>query len=551
FFCGLLVHIRYYSGEKLRLAWVESILLISGFAAMTNLAVSHSLSQKTLDDLFRYAKHFANPRDLILEYEFEELNENILTDVELWDSMQEPVTTEWLAKFSARHLQQVSRQYECRVFVYNAQGARIDLQSDIQPIEPQIAFKPRAFKTLSPNLFLFPYPKSAFDYVYVGRIIPPRARKIVELEFHPRANVSGKLYPQLLLDKGIRQRLTIPSNYEFAIYKNRQLVRKQGDTPFPIYESGLSLKKDSVFIQELDHFIQYTERSGSEKTLVIRAPKRDYFAKITAFSFLFYYYFLLYLLLLLPGAITQFNYKQFLEKRYSFTFRIQLLFVLISFLPLLTLWILTTSLFRNFYSYYIRADLFQDLRQVSTHLSEDRFFIAMLSTANQRQTEPIEARIRLEEISNLLSVDINVFDKQGKLFSTTRPRLFQTALFSLFMNPDVYQKLTIEEKSEWIILETIGTLSYTSGYIPLYNDRQEVTGFLNLPYLAQQDLLEKQIQQFIAYLVNFYIILFLFLFILSLFITKTLTHPLRILKINLEKTTLGLRNNPIEWKSKD
>ena len=68
----------------------------------------------------------------------------------------------------------------------------------------------------------------------------------------------------------------------------------------------------------------------------------------------------------------------------------------------------------------------------------------------------------LVKFSNVFFTDINLYDLNGQLISTSRPQIFQEGLLSPCMNPGAFKELDINRKTIFIQQERIGTLRYYS-----------------------------------------------------------------------------------------
>jgi methyl-accepting chemotaxis protein len=157
----------------------------------------------------------------------------------------------------------------------------------------------------------------------------------------------------------------------------------------------------------------------------------------------------------------------------------------------------------------------------------------------------------LKKFSNVFFTDINLYDAEGNLYASSRPKVFDEGLASRKMNPEAYSQINVLKKSEYIHDENIGNLGYLSAYLPVKNQEGEVQAYLNIPYFAKQNDLEKEISTFMVALINVYVFLFALAVLAAIFISNYLTHPLRLIQGKMREVKLGKKNDPIEWKSKD
>lgn len=542
FFVGLIYHLRLqYEHSK---SYFSALLLITGLASIMNLALSKSFEKSTFANLEKLTRTFSDPRDLVMEFTFNEFVENVKSDKSLLVTSSTYQNTydkvkNIINRLTTQYLIPNFKSYDFKVFVYDYNWNRLD------PSEEKPLVTESLDKTLSDYLKFATNKRTFYEYVYLSRFSlfsEELGSLFVEIEFYPKANFGQKLYPQLLLDEGIKQKLRLPKGYEMGLYHRNVLINKIGNAVFPLYIN------QEVILQELkrqDKYWVYYGKISEDRSIILKAPARTFFSKLTSFTLLFYIFSIIYLLIQLPSFVQYLTTIPFKKLYKSLAFRIQTYFLLISLLPIIIFSLLITPLFTNFFQTQIELDLKEDIKHFANHL-ENRLF--------QNSVTPTEHFVNYEILnyySDLLDLDINVFDKKGKIMSSTLPRLFQTDIISEYMNPFVYEEFKNGYQSEIIQNERVGNLEYISAYVPLIDKNYKIVGFLNIPYLAKQDLLNTQIRQFLAYLVNLYIVLILITILFGLFTSSTITFPLKILSEKLQKLELGSTNEPIEWFSND
>ena len=119
------------------------------------------------------------------------------------------------------------------------------------------------------------------------------------------------------------------------------------------------------------------------------------------------------------------------------------------------------------------------------------------------------------------------------------------------INPTAFDALKLAKKSFYKHDEQIGSLTYISAYLPVYNAKGKLLGYANLQYFGQQKEHENQIQQFIVAIINVFILLIALSIMIALFVSNWLTAPLRLLKEKLSELRLGKHNEKIDYKGKD
>jgi nitrogen fixation/metabolism regulation signal transduction histidine kinase len=158
---------------------------------------------------------------------------------------------------------------------------------------------------------------------------------------------------------------------------------------------------------------------------------------------------------------------------------------------------------------------------------------------------------QLGEISDITWTDINLYNLDGKLAASSRNEIFENGLTSERMNPLAYQAMRIEGNAIFIHNENLGKMVFFSVYAPLFNQADELVGFVNLPYFNRQDDFTRQVTGFIVAFINLYILLVLFTMVIALAISTKLTVPLLQIEQKLKGIALGKQNARIEYQGED
>ena len=157
----------------------------------------------------------------------------------------------------------------------------------------------------------------------------------------------------------------------------------------------------------------------------------------------------------------------------------------------------------------------------------------------------------LQKFARVFFTDINLYDTDGYLLATSRPKVFNVGLISEQMNSKAFSNLKFGKKSEFVQLEQIGNLSYSSAYQPFYNNSGEQLAYINLQHFGKQSEFENQIEKFLVAIINVFILLLAISIILAIFISNWLTSPLRILQESFANVRFGKVNERIKYSKND
>ncbi len=362
------------------------------------------------------------------------------------------------------------------------------------------------------------------------------------IDFQSRYTPEEIGYPELLLDKMVSTRTDL-SNYSYARYNQGKLVSHYGIYPYELSDTlfrKASIDEYTFFKTEKFSHLIYRVRANSY--VILSLPKAGLLGLLTPFSYLILFF---SILVLLPYLGQELFYQRHL-RRISFKRRIQLSIVLILFISLILIgggtimYIVSNSNQKNQHNIS---------EKIHSLLVETEYILGKDDGLSPFKSEDIAYALTRQ--ANVFFADINIFDPYGQLYASSRTKIFEEGLVSKKMNPEAYYNLSVRKGSEFIHEENIGKLNYFSAYVPLRNYENKVIGYLNLPYFARQNELRKEIATFVVAIVNIYVLLIVLVVIAAIFLSNTVTEPLRLIQEKLSNIQLGRKNEVIEWKGQD
>lgn len=420
--------------------------------------------------------------------------------------------------------------------------------------------------TLSSYFYYILYPSVQYSYIAkydycsdvrtMGSIYILLKRKLIQ---------DQSLFTELLSQSG-GDNNSPPYSYSYALYQNNRLVNKGGKYSYPL-TFDIDTTSHNEFINE-DGYSHFVKHEPNNISIIVSKKENGILQPLAVFSFLFLMLLLFIALLFVYNSLvlmvrsTVSNYQERwkpLSKFYKFigkltplngmrgllfSTRIQVtMFALVSAILLLSGYI-----FLRYIDYKY------------TERQQDRMVkkIESVSSAfeNQAQFEmqfmlPTELTAYLNQIGDFYETDINFYSPEGTLITSTKNKIFTSGLIAQQINPLAYQKLKTENQSFYIHDEKIGSLNYVSAYVPILDSRQNAVAYLNLPFFTNEAELNEEISAFFVNFVNLYILFFLVAAVIAYFITQRVTAPLTLIQNKLSTTSLGAKNEIIEWNEED
>ena len=396
------------------------------------------------------------------------------------------------------------------------------------------------------HLFYLDYGYGFRNYLAVipfgGKKNQDKYRVTVYIEINSKLLFKDLGYPELLIDK---RQADFPdvSGYSYAFFRNGKLVHRVGNIEYSLdLDHTLTHQKENAHFYIKNGLDNYCYPINKTNVLIISKKAGSLLDSIAPFSYLF---FLFVIVSLLFFFIVRFP-SVFKVSQMMFSGRLQL-----SMIGILITSLLVVGFLVVFYITRLNRDknlenLIERAHSISVevqHKLGTADDLANLGTAYLNEL--------MTKFSNVFFCDVNLYSPEGRLLATSRPEIFEKGLISSLMNTMAYANLKYAHSSLFTHDEFIGLHYYSSAYLPLFNDKNQLQAYVNLPYFARQDDLKREISTFMMAFINIYAFLIIIGFFIALIVSNYITRPLRLLTIRLGNLTLGTSNEKLEWKRND
>ncbi len=492
------------------------------------------------------AKKLKEQRNPLLEYIITQIVEEIQQDKNLWENEKLSVA-ELYNRIYSNYLYIPFQGYQVNLFFWDTQGIRLDLKRDKEPfLSP--SYLSRATVSINTGKYILYWledPKTASG-IYI--VFFSQEHKLygtinVLIEFMPLSVFRSNLYPLLFLPEGVRSRLQSYKNISYGIYSPKgKLIKSVGELPFSFRLSPENIVFESV--REREKHYEYFEKS-EDKIIYIKLKKKDFPEKISLFTYVFYS--LTFLLILAYGSYWFWKNKNSLASHFkSIGFRVKLFFFLFSIVPVFLFVFISVPSIADFYVKFQDKNLTEKLENVAQYLSTRKNFVENIKNICSTE-EDLET---LKNISSLIGEDINIFSQTGDLLMTTKLNVFHKQLLKPLIHPEILRRKPVSKPV--ILQEKIGNLSYNSGYFVLLDqENHTLLSYINIPYLTKPEELQEQLNNFITYILDIYLLLTLLIIVFGLALSNSFVSSLKLLQEKLESTAYGKKSEPLQWESND
>ena len=433
------------------------------------------------------------------------------------------------------------KKYDLKLFSFDSTGNNVNQNSLFPFAYLDQQYNHNTTRTLSDYFYSIDQPDKFYGYIakYENCDINGHNGTTFIL-LQPRVVESDFLYPEVFANQQSKQVVAL-SEYSYALYFNRRLINQKGSYSYP-----LTYAKDLLIT---NRSFQHRSFSNSSYTTILTSPSKgilDWLPSLTftlalllPFSFLFS---LLMRWVLHPTHPLATAFLPGTSKYLSSRIQTSLTIILLAGL-LLSVYIII-GFIRNNYNENLENQLLQQVKNIGNRI-QDRVDL------EKKLSDPEERTLILNEESNTHKVDINLYRPNGELLGSTKPYLTKNQILAPRMNPKAFAQLIGEEHSFLLIQEELEGSDYLSAYVPLFDEKNQVIAYLNTPYFARNEVLNKQISSLIVNVLNIYFLLLLAGIFIAYIISKQISKPLILIREKIAKTELLGQNELIVYERDD
>jgi len=392
------------------------------------------------------------------------------------------------------------------------------------------------------NLYVLNYGTGGNNYLSRLDFLIDSLRIYLFIELNSKFIPKGLGYPELLIDKKLFIDTDL-SNYSYAKYYKNGLIDAYGKYYYSTnYTINDSLLVNNFYIYNGNGYNHLCYKSDKSSIIIISKKNGNILDLIAPFSILFIFFSIVILIfwffeILLPNL-----------KTISFDFKNRLQISMVSI-------ILASFLIIGVATFYFIRNLNENKNLDLLSEKSMSILLELQSKIGDNDTMDVDKLAILNssliKFSNVFFTDINVFDTNGTLVSSSRPQIFNEGLMSGRINPQAFYQLLTQKKTLFIHKENIGKLKYYSAYALFYGRSSKILYYINLPYFAKEGELKRELSSFLTAFINIYVILIAITILIALFISGRITQPLNVIREKLRSIKLEKKNEKIVWTRRD
>ena len=161
---------------------------------------------------------------------------------------------------------------------------------------------------------------------------------------------------------------------------------------------------------------------------------------------------------------------------------------------------------------------------------------------------PLIFKGEINRISDIHNLSLNMFDLEGALLISSNASITRDTLLP-HIDADVLKEISNSAAHRYVVKNIKNGETFQSAYNYLYDSKFKPIAILNLPYLENDDFLNKELKEFLERLTYAYIFMLLIAVVIALLLSKYITRTLQTISDKIDETRLEKRNKRIEISS--
>lgn len=357
------------------------------------------------------------------------------------------------------------------------------------------------------------------------------------------------------------------NDYSYAVYKDKKLVYQSGDYAYSIINTWGETNNDFKFFNE-NNYSHLLFTDSQPLTVIVSKPSNNISQVIGLFSFIFtcctvVLVMVLVLFIMLNAQIlkkwhlTNNNFTRWTRNsllKMMMMEQNQIVLIRTRIQTSIVFIVFTTLIFSSYFTIRFTIDKY-NLRQTDRLMKKLRNIV--INVENERITSfnngiaEGETEAFINQIADFYDTDISLFNTKGNLLASSIGKLYDEHIIGQKMHPQAYFHLNQLRESQYSQNERIGSLVFQAAYAPIFDSRNEVVGYLQLPYFSKQVDLVGEISSVVIGFINLYVLLFIIIVAIAYWVSRNISYPLTLIQQRLSRTTLGNINEPILWQRDD
>ncbi|WP_231928758.1 PAS domain-containing sensor histidine kinase [Formosa sp. Hel1_31_208] len=187
-------------------------------------------------------------------------------------------------------------------------------------------------------------------------------------------------------------------------------------------------------------------------------------------------------------------------------------------------------------------------RKEKAIISDINYVIKETTYPVETEKVPLIFKDEIYRIAEIHSLRINLYDMEGSLLITSKASFTSDSLYQC-IDTDVLNAISNTAEHRYVIKNRKNGETFQSSYTFILDAKSKPLAILNLPYLENDDFLNKELNEFLERLGYAYVFMMLIAIVLALLLSKYITSTLKTIADKINETRLEKRNKKIDIAS--
>lgn len=176
------------------------------------------------------------------------------------------------------------------------------------------------------------------------------------------------------------------------------------------------------------------------------------------------------------------------------------------------------------------------------------FVIRETSWEPKTERIPLIFREEIYKIADIHQLQVNLFDLEGGLLKSSKSSIEGDTLSSC-LSADILNALSNTAKHRYVEKIVQHDQTFQSSFTYITDKKFKPIAILNLHYIQNDDILNKELNEFLERLGYAYFVMLILAILLAYFLSKYITKSLKTISDKINTTRLGKQNQRIEIES--
>ncbi|MEM5563481.1 ATP-binding protein [Psychroserpens sp. AS72] len=187
-------------------------------------------------------------------------------------------------------------------------------------------------------------------------------------------------------------------------------------------------------------------------------------------------------------------------------------------------------------------------RKETAIISDINYVIRETTYLVETEKVPLIFKDEIYRISEIHGLRINLYDMDGTLLITSKASFINDSITKCIPT-NILNEISNNAAHRFVVKNEKNGETFQSSYIYILDTKSKPLAILNLPYLENDDFLNKELNEFLERLAYAYVFMMLIAILLALLLSKYITRTLKTISDKINETRLEKRNKRIDISS--